>query len=340
MNKTMLKNNIVKALTRTFSPYSITFTKKNINDSIELYHNNVLFDVSVNEEQLKLKTKYLSPCMYIRHLLIEEYKKEDNKYVLKEIGSIVDDTIIFNSKNNIPIDYMIIMKAFSLHKTNISSIEINRNNDNNTIEKYEKQAGEYLDNMTTNELERLTHKSWNNFKISGLFEVHDKRWKTADIGLNRLKDGKSFTNYTEEILSKINNDLNENRTLFIDDVVGTKHRNNKYFNRITGAAKLQGGVNLEAIFSLFGNSYISRNNESTLLRCIEKDTYNPVFNRYGCCECDLQSIVIFNEFLRKYGQKTTLLLMKDDKTIKCDTNNTSVNVTNNAFRQIYDRIFT
>ena len=324
---------ITKALVQTFSQYCVNIGVNKIEEPTILKYNNLLFNVEIKNNKLQLKTKYLSPCMFMRHNLIEKYKCENDEYILEESGTLIDGCINFNSENNIPIDYMIIMKVFSVDKQNISSITIKKNNDEHVIKQYTNKIMNYLKNIKEKELKDMTNKSWNNYKMDGTFKVHNPDWKTADIGLYRLNDGTSETLHTKKIIDNINNDLYVKTIMCPDNIDISNCKNNEYYDKISGIVRYQGGVNLEAIFSLFGNSHILNQYFDIILRCNDENNYN----HYGCHEADFQSIIIFNEFLRKYDQKTTLTkskFVKNEYITEYDTNyNPSV------FEKIYEYLF-
>ena len=184
----------------------------------------------------------------------------------------------------------------------------------------------YLKNKNEeNELKKIVNNSLKDYAINGNFKVHDKNWQTADLGLNRLKNGASFSDSTSKIINYINNDLtNENNLLNPDNESKKENRdyyeNYFYSSKITGVAKLQGGVDLYAISSLFGNHYLYKKYDEQILRC---NGEFDCFRYYSCSECDLQSIIVFNEFLKKYDKQTTLEIIERGKIANFDTNRVS-----------------
>lgn len=302
-----MMENIKKAIKKTFY-YKIIITKIDNKKNIYIQHINPLFDLEINELNLNVKTKYLSPCMYLKNIINKYEKDDDNNYIICEKGIYMNNTEIeFNIKDSIPIDFLIITKLFSF-TYNTPNMCKNISNINIFLEKNEKLLEKYIEQYVNNFkiIEPELKNIWNDYKKYGIFKINNNKWITSDPGVGRFSTNEYFSEYTKNILSTINKKLDE--SLFNNSNLDK----NLYYKKIHAAHKFQGGLNLKCISSIFGNNYLYNNNES-IIRCCGNSVYwnnmywrNNMYNVYNLNESDIQSIIIFNEFLKKENISTTL----------------------------------
>ena len=304
----MLKStieNVRLALSNTFN-YKVKFTKENKDQKIFMFYSNPLFKIDIcGNDKMIIDTHYLSPCMYLRHNFVKEYEKIGDIYILKSDGYDDGNSLTFNIIDEVPIDFIIITKLFGKYydkcDTNIKDIKITKEQEKNKINKYLSKYN--LEAKSNEDLIKLCNKqnAYKDYYQSGSLVVHNNQWATADMGLNRLNKKDYFSDFTKEIIKNIDNDLSE-----LDKL------NNDRCDTIGGIAKLQGGLNLSSIGNYFGYGFINNFNElnEDIIRCtdsLQQSNSKQTFKEYGLCECNLQSIVILNEFLiHKYELQTTL----------------------------------
>jgi hypothetical protein len=286
--------NIYSSIKKTFY-YEVLITKNTNNNNAYLQYNNLLFDITIDEKKVLLKTKYLSPCMFIQNTIRPYVMDNDKNYTIVEYGEYTDKSelnIKFDANNSkIPIDYFLITKLFAFLKkndhflkySNIKKIDIKQKNENEIDTSFYENEKNKLTNIKYSDC-------WKNFNLNANFKIHHKEWITSDLGIGRYKEQQSISDFTQKIFDKINNYIDANNL----KLLGNKK------NKISGIANYYGGINLTKILDCFGHSNISKNAYSNII-CSNS------WNEYYVSNTDIQTLVVFNEFLKVEGIKTTLM---------------------------------
>ena len=326
-----MKNYIELALQNTFC-YRVKFTKKQMEQkSMQMFYKNQLFMISISEmNTMTVITPYLSPCMYFRHHFLQRYKynKRYGNYVLECSGHNNDNNnaITFDIIDEVPIDFLMITNLFMKHWgtcDNIETIEITKEQDQQKISEYLSKYN--FKNESDDTLSDVCKKAKKDYYgRSGKLVVQNSEWATADMGLNRLTKNDYFSELTKMTIANINQKLTQfeklKREIFSDE--------------IEGVAKLQGGLDLSSINNSFGFAFLNDWNEYNIIRCTDSlfmknerqrrfgrigaftdMIYKPqqTFREYNLNECDIQSIVVFDEFLALENVQTTLQIDDDGR---------------------------
>ncbi len=263
--KQNLKNYIIKNFV-----YSNIYT----NPSDEINYSNFLFNfnTSQNKNLLIFKTKYLTPSLYIRHLLLKPIEKDNNGYY-----TIIFDKNNKENKNSIPSIYLLMLYKFS--KQDIYVLTEDDDTDfKNRIDKME---------IEENELDKIYNYKQN---INVTLKIEDKIEKNMYTTLKKNKnwmtmDGaygsNSLSPYTHSIFSKI----------YYDENI-----------KLHTVCRYEGGIVLDDIYNKM-NIYNPRDTiiNQNFIRCM-----NDKYNIYSSFESDIETITYFQELLKKYGIQSVL----------------------------------
>jgi len=348
-----MKNySVSSALKKTFPNYLIKIIKKNNqnnqgkNGSVNicdgdgdcddddniLYYSNPIFSLEITNEKLILKTKYLSPCMFVINELYTRYNKigdfyhieilnlnlpdlnSSNKFVLEqnkfnefdefdEFDEIVftSNELVFNPNNMIPIEYISMVIDFYDTETNncIEKIIIESEQNPNPIPN--EQFKLFI--STLNASDDIIKNSYNDYSLNLNLNLRilDPEWIILDTRF-KLPNGKNYSNIVEKFFnwvfeSKLKTLSNFNCT--IDKIFFVEP------NKIKTISKAEGGIDLSSIFLSFGYSELVNKKQShfylNFIRC-----------GCNCYECINSFNINLNETYhsnRYYGSNSDLLCL-------------------------------
>lgn len=248
--------------------HSNILMKTGLLDKIDYTNFLFKFNTSPSKHTLVFKTKYLTPSLYIRDLLIQEIKKDEDGYYTIILPTNKEKTG-YENKHSIPSIYLLMLCKFSSNKMYIQE----QDDDNDDVD--------FKNYINSVKIEQNTIDKIYNYKqnIHTYLKIHDKNWMTMDC----VYGSKSLSPYTHSIFSKI----------YYDENI-----------KLNSVCRAQGGINTYDIYKKMNIFNPNKNNlYENFVRCGgNKNRYNE----YGSFDSDIETITYLQELLKKYDVQSTL----------------------------------
>lgn len=279
----MLKRQIINTYSLVMQPSRMILRKTEKVGKTELIYKNGLFSINISDNVLRIKTKILSPSMFIRHNFIEKYDKIGDDYIIETKGKTIDyydaREIVFNSENKIPLNFFMMTKRFYNKNNNICNIDVIKDN---MEYKPKKEISDILSNMFDPTVNKINILSWKHYEKCGYYEIHEIH-EINEILINE-------TNKLNEKTRSINNNI-------ICSRYHSKKSNSDFYRKIIYI------INEEKFINLKFCTNDEQGNNNIIL-----DSRETRFNKFVFNKINFESLVVFDEYLKSINKKTKMTL--------------------------------